>query len=118
MDPDGVPWDPEETARPLRLRYVEDFRRLTSGSRVSVVSLEIPGIVVSLEIPVFRIFLVKSSGKIVNIGFLDSRDQDIFEIFKIFLYDPKFSKQNKHFAPRICFWPEIRVSDQIKHAIG
>ena len=28
------------------------FRRLTSGSRVSVVSLEIPGIVVSLEISV------------------------------------------------------------------
>ena len=40
--------------------YVKSFRRLTSGSRVSVVSLEIPGIVVSLEIPVFRIFLVKT----------------------------------------------------------
>ena len=30
--------------------------RITSGSWVSVVSLEIPGIVVSLEIPVSRIF--------------------------------------------------------------
>ena len=38
-------------------------------SRVSVGSLEIPGIVVSLEIPVFQIFLVKSSGKIVKIVF-------------------------------------------------
>ena len=51
-------------------------RRLTRDSRVSVVSLEIPGIVVSLEIPVFRIFLVKISGKIVKIGFSDSRDQN------------------------------------------
>ena len=49
---------------------------LTRDSRVSVVSLEIPGIVVSLEIPVFRIFLVKISGKIVKISFLDSRDQN------------------------------------------
>ena len=35
----------------------------------TAVSLEIPGIVVSLEIPVSRIFLVKISGKIVKIGF-------------------------------------------------
>ena len=51
-------------------------RRLTSGSRVSVVSLEIPGIVVSLEIPVSCIFFVKISGKIVKIVFSDSRDQN------------------------------------------
>ena len=53
-----------------------DVRRLTRDSWVSVVSLEIPGIVVSLEIPVFRIFLVKYSGKILKIGFSDSRDQN------------------------------------------
>ena len=41
-----------------------------------VVSLEIPGIVVSLEIPVFLIFLVKISRKIVNIDFSDSQDQN------------------------------------------
>ena len=51
-------------------------RRLTRDSRVSVVSLEIPGIVVSLEISVFRIFSRKKSGKIVKIGFLDSQDQN------------------------------------------
>ena len=45
-----------------------------NGFRVSVVSLEIPGIVVSLEIPVSRIFSRKNSGKIVKIGFSDSRD--------------------------------------------
>ena len=43
--------------------------------RVSVVSFEIPGIVVSLVIPVFRIFSRKNSGKILNIGFSDSQDQ-------------------------------------------
>ena len=36
------------------------FRRLTRDSRVSVVSLEIPGIVVSLEIRVFRSFSCKN----------------------------------------------------------
>ena len=35
-------------------------RRLTRDSQVSVVLLAIPGIVVSLEIPVFQIFLVKN----------------------------------------------------------
>ena len=37
------------------------FRRLTHDSWVSVVSLEIPGIVVSLEIPVFPIFVRMNS---------------------------------------------------------
>ena len=47
------------------------------GSQVSVGSLEIPGIVVSLEIPVFPVFFfVKKSGKIVKIGFVDSQDQN------------------------------------------
>ena len=55
--------------------------------RSSVGSLEIPGIVVSLEIPVSPIFLVKNSGKIVNIGFSDSRGQNkILNFFLIFLY--------------------------------
>ena len=53
-------------------------RRLTRDSWVSVGSLAIPGIVVSLEIPVFPIFLVNISGKIVKIDFLDSRDKIIF----------------------------------------
>ena len=39
-------------------------------------SLENPGIVVSLEIPVFWIFLVKEYGNIAKIVFLDSRDQN------------------------------------------
>ena len=52
------------------------YHSVTRDSRVSVVSLEIPGIVVPLEIPVFRIFLVKISRKIVKIGFSDSRDQN------------------------------------------
>ena len=42
----------------------------------AAVSLVIPGMVVSLEIPVSRFFLVKISGKIVKIGFSDSRDQN------------------------------------------
>ena len=35
----------------------------------------------------------------------------------IFLYTQN-SEKNSIFAPGIAFWPEIRVSDQIKHAIG
>ena len=41
-----------------------------------VVSLENPGIVVSLENSVSQIFARKKSGKIVKIGFSDSRDQN------------------------------------------
>ena len=51
------------------------------GTQGAAVSLEIPGIVVSLEFPVFRIFLVKISGKIVKIGFSDSRDHNKISIF-------------------------------------
>ena len=56
--------------------WIPGFRRLTRDSWVSVVSLEITGIVVSLEIPVFRILLVKNFGKIVKIVFSDSRAQN------------------------------------------
>ena len=62
-----------------RRRYVtEPGLRGCTGRMVlgSVVSLEIPRIVVSLESPVFPIFLVKISGKIVQIGLSDSRDQN------------------------------------------
>ena len=87
-------------------------------SRVSVVSLEIPGIVVSLEIPVFRIFLVKNFRKIVKISFLDSRDQNrILKCSWFFLYDQYLCKKTKK-SPRIAFWPKILFSDQIKHAVG
>ena len=44
-------------------RLTRDFRGLTRDFRVSVGSLVIPGIVVSLEIPVFPIFSCKNSGK-------------------------------------------------------
>ena len=51
-------------------------------SRVSVVSLEIPRIVVSLEIPVFRIFLVKKSGEFRVLSGLEKSTFTIFpEIF-------------------------------------
>ena len=63
---------------------------LTRDSRASVVSLEIPGIVVSLEIPVFPIFLVKNSRKIVTIGFSDSRDQNEILKFLRFFICPVF----------------------------
>ena len=39
------------------------------GSLDTGVSLEIPGIIVSLEIPGFRIFLLQKSGKIAKIYF-------------------------------------------------
>ena len=50
----------------------------SQGPKISgiVVSLDISGIVVSLEIPVFPDFFRKNSGKIVKIGFSDSRDQN------------------------------------------
>ena len=39
-------------------------------------SKEFHGIVVSVEIPVFPIFLVKISGNLVKISFSDSQDQN------------------------------------------
>ena len=55
------------------------------------VSLEIPGIVVSLEIPVFRILSRKKLRKFVKICFLDSRDQNkILKFLWFFLYGQYF----------------------------
>ena len=59
---------------------------MTYRPGLSVVSLEISGIVVSLEIPVSRIFSRKNSGKIRKIGFSDSRDQNKITKFSSFFY--------------------------------
>ena len=69
-------------------------RNITRPDQGAVVSLEIPRIVVSLEIPVFRIFFVKKSGKIIKICFFDSRDQNkilnFFDSFNFFIYGQYF----------------------------
>ena len=76
-------------------------RRLTRDSQVPVVSLEIPGIVVSLVNPVFPIFARKNSGKIVKICFSNSRDQNKILKFSCFFYMPGISFINPYFrAPR------------------
>ena len=70
-------------------------------SSLAAVSLEIPGIVVSLEIPVFPIFARKKSGQIVKIGFSDSRDQNKITRFLRFFYTTGISYINPLFqAPK------------------
>ena len=71
--------------------------RTMALSMGAAVSLEIPRIVVSLEIPVFRIFSRKKCGKIVNICFLDSRDQANFLNFLWFFYMTSISYINRYF---------------------
>ena len=63
----------------------------TRGSHHRASHSRLPPQGVSLEIPVFRIFLVKNSGKIVKIGFLDSRDQNKILKFWWFFICPVIS---------------------------
>ena len=80
----------------IRPRFFFGLRRVSRRSRVSVVSLEIPGIVVSLGIPVFRIFPRKKSGKIVKIVFSDSQQQNKILNFLSF-YTTSISYINRFF---------------------
>ena len=59
--------------------------------------LGIPGIIVSLEIPVSRIFSRKKSGKIRKICFSDSRDQNKITKFLWFFYTTSISYINPFF---------------------
>ena len=97
-----IPGIRHEDARYVAFRKIRKTENpLPRGSRVSDVSLEISGIVVSLEVPVPRIFSCKNSGKIVKIDFSDSRDQNKITKFSWFFYTTSISYINPLFrAPR------------------
>ena len=95
-------WSDDAVCLNTRLRHLSQLlgnHHLNPPTAGIIVSLEIPGIVVSHEIPEFpHFFSVKKIRKIVKICFLDSWDQnqilkfvDFFNCFiygQYFLYDP------------------------------
>ena len=85
------------TREPVTGLFWWKIQALACRCRVSVVSLEIPGIVVSLEIPVFQIFSRRKPKKIKKICFLDSRDQNKILNFLWFFYMTRISYKNPHF---------------------